>query len=196
MNQSIRFFENQFQQQTSAGVYALNPFESMVLPHLEGSMLDYGCGMGNLALAVAGRGQEVTALDGSETAIAALAHLADEKRLPIHAHQADLREYRLEGAYESVACIGLLMFFDCDTANAQLDRLQAATKSGGVLALNVLVEGTTFLDMFEPGAYCLRPAPEWLMRFEGWELIDQRMDDFRAPEGRIKRFLTVVAHKH
>jgi tellurite methyltransferase len=196
MNQSIRFFENQFQQQTSAGSYVLNPFESMVLPHLQGSMLDYGCGMGNLALAVAGRGQAVTALDASETAIAALAHLADEKHLPIQAHQADLRGHRLEGAYESVACIGLLMFFDCDTANAQLDQLQAATRSGGVLALNVLVEGTTFLDMFEPGAYCLRPVPEWLMRFEGWELIEQRMDDFGAQGGRIKRFLTVVARKH
>ena len=47
---SIRFFETQFQRQVREAELALNPFEQQALPYLHGTVLDYGCGLGNLAL--------------------------------------------------------------------------------------------------------------------------------------------------
>ena len=66
---SVSFFDQQFQRQVRESDLALNPFEQQALPHLQGVVLDYGCGLGNLALAAARRGCNVVALDGSYNAI-------------------------------------------------------------------------------------------------------------------------------
>jgi len=59
LSHSIHFFETQFRQQVAAGALHLNPFETLALPYLRGRVLDYGCGLGNLAVAAAQGGCEV-----------------------------------------------------------------------------------------------------------------------------------------
>jgi tellurite methyltransferase len=73
--------------------------------------------------------------------------------------------------------------------------LQARVRPGGIAAINVLVEGTTYLDMFEPGHYCLFPRDEMTRRFAGWEIMHSEFRDFEAPSRRIKSFVTLVARK-
>lgn len=46
---SIHFFETQFQRQVLEAEAGLNPFEQQALPYLQGAVLDYGCGLGQLA---------------------------------------------------------------------------------------------------------------------------------------------------
>ncbi|MBL8340124.1 MAG: class I SAM-dependent methyltransferase [Rubrivivax sp.] len=193
---SVRFFDAQFQRQLRSGDFALNPFERAALPYLRGQLLDAGCGLGNLAVAAAAGGCSVLALDGSPAAIAHLNTLAAECGLPIRAEEADLREVEPPpAAFDAVAAIGLVMFFDCPTARRQLARLQAAVRPGGVAAINVLVEGTTFLDFFGSDPYCLFGRDELARAFEGWQVLEQRTDDFDAPDGRLKRFSTVIARR-
>ena len=67
-NRSIDFFDSQFQKQVAGSDFALNPFENAVLPFVRGSMLDLGCGLGNLSVEAARRGAEVVAVDASEAA--------------------------------------------------------------------------------------------------------------------------------
>ena len=74
-NRSVNFFDEQFRRQVAAGEYALNPFELAALPHLHGAVLDYGCGLGNLAVEAARRGCQVLALDASARAAANAAAL-------------------------------------------------------------------------------------------------------------------------
>src|SRR3972149_3328063 len=112
---SIRFFEAQFQQQLSRADLCLNLFEQAALPYLQGRVLDYGCGLGNLAVAAARRGCSVVALDASHTAIEHLRRLATEQSLPIEAAEADLRSYELAEEFDSVVSIGLLVVFCLDT---------------------------------------------------------------------------------
>jgi SAM-dependent methyltransferase len=69
---SLEFFDRQFRRQVEQRDFQLNPFELEVLPHLHGRVLDFGCGLGNLAMAAAAQGCPVLALDASPTAIAAL----------------------------------------------------------------------------------------------------------------------------
>ncbi|MBL8325367.1 MAG: class I SAM-dependent methyltransferase [Rubrivivax sp.] len=193
---SVRFFDAQFRRQLRDADLALNPFERAALPHLRGHVLDAGCGLGNLAVAAAQAGCSVWALDASPAAIAHLAALAAAHGLPIRAEQADLRELDPSAAaFDAVVAIGLVMYFDCPTAHRQLGRLQAAVRPGGVAAINVLIEGTTFLDVFGGDPYCLFGRDALERAFEGWQVLEQRRDDFDAPDGRLKRFSTVIARR-
>jgi len=192
---SIRFFDTQFQRQVRDADLKLNPFEEAALPYLEGRVLDYGCGLGNLSVAAARRGCHVDALDASTTAIEHLRHVARSENLPLRAEKADLRTYAIREDYDAIVAIGLLMFFDCPTAFAQLDRLQAHVRPGGLAIVNVLVEGTTYLDMFDPSAYCLFPRDALERRFAGWEMLRREYQDFPAPNGTVKSFATVIARR-
>lgn len=194
-NVSVEFFDRQFRTQPGAAALALNPFEQVALPHLAGTVLDFGCGLGNLAFAAARRGCTVTALDASPAAIEHVRARAAFERLPVTAARADLRAYTIAGDYDGVVSIGLLMFFDCARALAVLDDLKAHVRPGGVCAVNVLVEGTTFLDMFDPGAHCLFPPGLLATRFADWQVLHADLRDFAAPGGTVKRFATVIARR-
>lgn len=194
-NHSVDFFDRQFQRQIAEGEHALNPFEQVTRPHLRGRVLDVGCGLGNLALDAARRGCEVRALDASASAIDHLRRVAARESLPLHAEVADLSDHAPEGRYDTVVCIGLLMFFDCASAWRQLERLQAATAPGGVLALNLLIEGTSFMGMFSPEGHCLFEPGRVRGRFAGWETLHDAIDTFDAPGGTSKRFLTLIARR-
>jgi len=194
-NRSVEFFDAQFRRQIAAGDFALNPFETAALPHLAGRVLDYGCGLGNLAVQAARRGCVVVALDLSPAAIEHLRALARREGLPLRAEEADLRSYKLAEDFDIVVCIGLLMFFGCPSAHRQLSRLQAHVRPGGLAIVNVMVEGTTYMDMFSPEGHCLFDIEDFRARFPGWEILDFVRQEFPAPGDTLKVFATVTARK-
>lgn len=194
-NASVRFFDQQFQRQIAAQALLLNPFEQAALPLLQGRVLDYGCGLGNLTLAAARQGCSVLALDASPAAIAHLQRQAAQQGLAIEAAVADLRHYRIETEFDAVVCIGLLMFFDCAGAEAQLQQLMQCLRPGGLLVLNVLTEGSSYLEMFAADSHCLFQAGALRERLQGWELLLDQVQDFPAPGDTVKRFLTLIARK-
>jgi tellurite methyltransferase len=193
MNHSLAFFSRQFESQIARGEFALNPFETRALPHLHGQVIDLGCGLGNLALAAGRRRLDVKALDGCPHAVASLQQRADAEHLHIRADVAELSTWQADGLYDSVVCIGLLMFFRCETARALIGELRRSTRPGGVLVLNVLVEGTTFMSMFERGAYCLFPQHELRALFDDWSILEEVVEAFPAGRSELKRFVTLIA---
>lgn len=194
-NRSVDFFDRQFERQIHQAESALNPFEQAALPHLRGRVLDFGCGMGNLVLAAARAGCTVLALDASEVAIAHLQQAAAAEGLAVQAQVADLARHRVSGEFDAIVSIGLLMFLDCASAQRALDDLQAHLVPGGTLLVNVLVEGTTYMDMFDPQQHCLFPKDFLQTRLAGWEVIASGHQDFAAPGNTMKSFATIVARK-
>jgi tellurite methyltransferase len=194
-NRAVEFFDTQFQRQAAAGDYALNPFERAVLPFLSGDVLDLGCGLGNLAIAAARQGCRVTALDASPTAIADLVRRTAAQHLVVMAREADLRNFTVEGQFDCVVAIGLLMFFKKETARQGLSRIRELVKPGGIAAVNVLIEGTTFLGMFDPGEYYLFSENEAADFFGGWAEEYLNFETFPAPEETTKRFCTLVTRR-
>ena len=194
-NASVRFFDEQFKRQAAAGDLGLNPFEVAALPHIRGKVLDYGCGLGNLAVTAARRGCIVVALDGSHAAIEHLRLVAKRDGLQIQADEADLRSYAVGDDFDTVVCIGLLMFFDCPTAFHQLSGLQAHVRPGGTLVVNVLTEGTTYMDMFSPEGHCLFKPGSLRERLAGWEVLSYVRQEFSAPGNTAKVFETAIARK-
>ena len=191
----IEFFERQFQRQVRETDFALNPFEQLALSHIEGNVLDLGCGLGNLSLEAARRDCSVTAVDASATAVERIRAAALQEQQPVQVLQADLACYRIEQDYDSIVAIGLLMFFRKERALDLLRQIVQRVRPGGRAIVNVLVEGTTYLAMFKPDEYYLFGKQELEQAFAGWTLLLARHDSFPAPEGTRKEFATVIAQK-
>ena len=195
MSRSVAFFEGQFERQVKAGEFEFNPFERLALDYVQGTVLDLGCGLGNLALEAARRGCAVTAIDASPTAIARIRSTAQEEHLAVEAVQANLADFRITHQYDTIVAIGLLMFFREAQALAILRDIQAHVRPGGRAIINVLIEATTYMDMFTPGEYYLFRREELVDRFGHWAVEVTRYDDFPAPGDTVKSFATVIARK-
>lgn len=195
MSDSIEFFETQFRKQVANTDLALNPFEIAALPYLHGHVLDFGCGLGNLSVAAARQGCAVTAIDAAPTAIRHLASRSARESLGITALIADLRGYKFTDDFDVIVAIGLLMFFGPEAARRQLTELKAHVRPGGVAIINVLIEGTTFLEMFDPVEHYLFHRDELREAFTGWEIESESLQDFPAPDSTLKSFVTIIARK-
>jgi tellurite methyltransferase len=195
MSQSVDFFESQFQRQVRDREFELNPFERLSLDYLQGAVLDLGCGMGNLAIEAARRGCTVTAVDGSPTAIARIRSTAQQEQLMIEAIEADLKDFQIANDYDTIVSIGLLMFFRESRAHGLLGEIENHVRPGGRAVVNVLIEGTTFMDMFTPGEYYLFRREELVDRLAAWRIEVTRFNNFPAPGDTIKSFATVIARK-
>lgn len=117
------------------------------------------------------------------------------ENLRIDAKLADVESFPIVGQFDTIVAIGLLMFFKREKALKLLADIQEHVAAGGVAIINVLVEGTTYLGMFEPGNYYLFGRNELEQRFRGWAILLSRQDSFDAPENTRKEFATLVARK-
>jgi tellurite methyltransferase len=194
-NRTVELFDAQFRRQASDREFALNPFESAALPHVRGRVLDLGCGLGNLTLEAARRGCSVRALDASPAAVARIRDAAREENLSVRADVVDLGHYRIEAEFDTIVAIGLLMFFPRARALEMLADIRSHVAEGGCAVLNVLIEGTTYLDLFEPGHCHLFGRDELERDFADWKLLLSRVDTFDVPDGRRKVFSTLIAEK-
>ena len=194
-NKAVKFFETQFQRQVREQDYTVNPFETLALDYLSGEILDLGCGLGNLSLEAGRRGHRVVAVDASPTAVARINKDAQREGLPVRAIQTDIESWTIDESYDTIVAIGLLMFFRRETVLKLLTAIQDHVKPGGRAIVNVLIEGTTYLGMFDPDHYCLFQLNELEERFEGWTIMETRIQTFPAPEDTRKKFSTVVVEK-
>jgi tellurite methyltransferase len=194
-NNSVKFFESQFQRQVLDQQYALNPFETLALNYLKGEVLDLGCGLGNLSLEAAKQGHRVVAVDASPTAVARIHADATREGLPVQVIRAEIEKWSIDRSYDTIVAIGLLMFFRHETAIRLLQAIQEHVKPGGCAIVNVLIDGTTYMGLFDLDNYCLFQQKELEERFAGWKIVESHNQTFPAPEATRKEFSTVIAEK-
>ena len=106
----------------------------------EQQVLDIGGGTGGFAVRVAGRGNQITVIDPSPDALAALARRADEEGVAdrvtgLQGDLGNLRELAPEGGADLVLCHGVLGLVD-DPATA-LHAIASVLRPGGALSMLV-----------------------------------------------------------
>ncbi len=194
-NRSVEFFETQFQRQIREQDYALNPFETLALNYLTGRVLDLGSGLGNLSLEAGRRGHRVVAVDASPAAVARINTDAQRQGLPVQAIQADIERWIIDQSFDTIVAIGILMFFRRKRALELLCAIQEHINPGGRAIVSVLIEGTTYVGMFQSENYYLFGRNELSERFAGWSILSSWHETFPAPEGTRKDFSTVIVEK-
>ena len=117
------------------------------------------------------------------------------ENLNIDPIRENVESFPIAGQFGTIVAIGLLMFFRRENALKLLADIQGHIADGGIAIINVLIDGTTDLSMFEPGNYCLFGRNELEERFKGWGVLLLRHDSFDAPGNTKKEFATIVARK-
>jgi tellurite methyltransferase len=100
-----------------------------------GTVLDFGCGEGRDSVFFAGKGFEVTAVDGAASGIQKLRRLQAEKSTQVSRIElTDLRRFQPEAPFDIVLSHNALQFLghDCLT---ELSRLREMTSPGGLASI-------------------------------------------------------------
>jgi tellurite methyltransferase len=191
----VEYFEQRHRGQVTSAQAPLNAFQMKALRFASGRVLDLACGVGAFSLAAARKGCEVVAVDASAPAVERLSDLARAEGLDVEAVRHDVATYVPVGSFDTVVAIGILMFFPREVGFGILERLQRAVLPGGHAIVTVLMEGTTFTDVFGGEPHHLFTAEELEGAFSGWAVLSFDRGEFPAVGGTVKRIGTIVARK-
>jgi SAM-dependent methyltransferase len=128
---------------------------------ITGTVLDSGCGTGEVALHLAARGLEVFGLDGSPTAIERARQKAAERGLAVQFHVWDAFQLgRLRKSFSTVVDVGLFHVFGREERRRYAQSLAEVTDSGSDLFI------LCFSDQEPPG-----PGPNRLEAYDISEAV-------------------------
>lgn len=103
------------------------------------TILDLGCGPGEQAVALAGRGYEVIGIDLSLAMLARAADEAAEKNQRINFLQGDMRDLTFDDAFDGIYCWGTTFGYFDDVKNAEvIQKIHKALRRGGRFLLDVV----------------------------------------------------------
>jgi SAM-dependent methyltransferase len=135
-------------------------------------VLDLGCGTGRVALDLAERGHEVTAVDSEPTLVGSLRARARARNLPVRGHVADARTLSL-GTTHSLAIMPMQVAQLLGGRRGRAAMLAAVRRHlarGGMLAVALADP----LDSV-PAGEALPPLPD-VLEVEGWVLSSTPID--------------------
>lgn len=158
---------------------------------VSGTVLDVGCGTGELALLAASRGLNATGVDSSPRAIAIARGRASERGLEsVRFEIGDARDLSfLQTRYDAILDSGVMHVFDDADRARYIESVRAALTPGGCFHLLVFSDA-------QAGSW----GPRRVSRAEldaafanGWGRLRVRPTEFELTQGSAHAWLTSVA---
>jgi tellurite methyltransferase len=142
-----------------------------------GRMLDLGAGEGSDSIRLALLGYSADAVDISEIGVEKILKFAKEEGVSVSAEVADIVTYEPDGQYDIVICNGVLHYIDDKDKGSVVERMQMATRAGGINVISLWSTYTPVPDCHEiVPVFCddedgvvVRSYEKWikeLLRFE------------------------------
>lgn len=103
-------------------------------------VLDLGCGDGRIALFLAEKGFDVTAVDISEAAIDKLERLANEKDLPVTTIIQDMQDYVFKNMHDLIVAHGCLHLIERERWAYLIKQMKSHTSMGGYNVIAVFTD--------------------------------------------------------
>ena len=156
-----------------------------------GTVLDVGCGTGQNALELAGRGLAVTGIDGAALAIARAQAAAAERGLPAEFLVLDaLRLADLGRTFDTLLDVGLFHWLQPGDRPSYAASLRTAVRPGGTCLLVCWSDRNPF--GIGPGRVRRRDIRSAFR--DGWrvESIQPETLDTRLPMGRVEAWLATI----
>ncbi|OQY94160.1 MAG: hypothetical protein B6D37_09150 [Sphingobacteriales bacterium UTBCD1] len=117
-------------------------------------VLDLMCGYGRHALALARKGVQVTAVDNLPDYFSEIKIIAEREHLPLTAIRADVAEYKPEGMFDLVICMGnSLNFFDSVQSQKIISTVSAHLKPGGHFLINTWTLAEIVIKQFRDNSW-------------------------------------------
>ena len=187
-----------------AGYAADLPLWRRLAAQRPGPLLDLGAGTGRVALDLAGRGHEVSALDSERPLVAALAARARERGLDVAAAAADIRSFALGGQRFALAIAPMQVFQLLGGAPeraAALAAVRSHLAPAGLLAVALAdpFEGVSSVDEALPPLPDVREHDGWVFQSTPTRLRSvagatdiERVRQAVSPSGELHESLAVI----
>jgi tellurite methyltransferase len=140
--------------------------------------LDLGCGEGRNALYLASLGFKTHASDISESGIAKLNDVANEKELAIDASVCDMREFKFPCKYDLIVCLGCLHLIPRHDWEILIKRMQENTVARGLHVIGVFTDTVPEPEDQRGLMVGLFKEGELLEHYRDWEILERHVYRF------------------
>ncbi len=155
----------------------------------QSKVLEVGCGEGQNAIYLAGKGHHVDAFDLSEYGIAKLKHRCELSNVQVNAFTADLTTYQFERYYDMITCFGTLHFVDKNEWKKFIKNAKEYTNMGGIHIIQIFTDVVPASEDIAPFAIGLAKDEEIKELYTDWEILQFKSYVFEDEHPNVPKHL-------
>ncbi|MDE7130404.1 MAG: methyltransferase domain-containing protein [Lachnospiraceae bacterium] len=155
----------------------------------QSKVLEVGCGEGQNAIYLAGKGHHVDAFDLSEYGIAKLKHRCELSNVQVNAFTADLTTYQFEQCYDMITCFGTLHFVDKNEWKKFIKNAKEYTNMGGIHIIQIFTDVVPASEDIAPFAIGLAKDEEIKELYTDWEILQFKSYVFEDEHPNVPKHL-------
>lgn len=188
----VPFWEKAYQEYDTVA-FSIEPNTTVTeFEHLISSpskVLDVGCGEGQNAIYLAGKGHSVDAFDLSEHGIAKLKHRCELSNTQVNAFLADLTTYQFEQYYDMIICFGTLCFVAEKEWKKFINNAKKNTNTGGIHIIQIFTDAVPASEDIAPFAIGLAKEEEIKELCTDWEILQFKSYVFEDEHPNVPKHL-------